>query len=122
VKCTSNCSEARKNLDKYLKSTDNVAIYFASLAVTVEDQQVNDKGDEAQWLAVIGRSLAFLCLQQEDLRNKDLLEKADFLEALGITRADVAAMLGVKPDSLTQARWRATGGKGRKRAKATKKR
>jgi hypothetical protein len=47
-----------------------------------------------QWVPVVGRSLAYLCLNAGDLRDKNLAEKAAFLEALGIERKEAAGMLG----------------------------
>jgi hypothetical protein len=61
----------------------------------------NDEG-ESQWAAVIGRSLAFLCLAQADLRDKDLATQGAFLESLGLTRKEAAALLGTSPASLTE--------------------
>ncbi len=51
----------------------------------------NEESD--RWLAVIGRSLAFLCLHHADLRDKDIGEQAELLEALGLARRDTAALL-----------------------------
>jgi hypothetical protein len=39
---------------------------------------VNDEEDKHQWFAVIGRSLAFLCLAEADLRDKDLATQGMF--------------------------------------------
>lgn len=58
--------------------------------------------DSADWLAVIGRALAFLCLGQADLRDKKISEQARFLEGLGIPRKDVASMLGTTSASVTE--------------------
>jgi hypothetical protein len=51
-------------------------------------------GPDSNWLAVIGKSLAFICLSEADLRDKDLLPQATFLQGLGLSRADAAQMLG----------------------------
>ena len=56
--------------------------------------------DETEWLGVIGRSLAFLCLCEADLRDKDLAQQANLLEALGLSRSEAAEILGTSPDSL----------------------
>lgn len=61
---------------------------------------VADETSDAQWLAVIGRSLAFLCLSSADLRDKDLVSQALFLEKLGLRRAESASLLGTTTDSL----------------------
>lgn len=53
---------------------------------------MKDNDDENnEWLAVIGRSLAFLCLAQADLRDKDLATQGQFLVSLGISRKEAAA-------------------------------
>lgn len=56
--------------------------------------------DETPWLAIIGRSLAYLALHRQELGNAGVGEKAAFLEALGLPRADVAAMLGTSVESV----------------------
>jgi hypothetical protein len=56
--------------------------------------------DGVEWLAVIGRSLAFLCLSEADLRDKELAPQANLLQALGLSRGESAKMLGTSPDSL----------------------
>jgi hypothetical protein len=61
----------------------------------------NDK-DSNTWLAVIGRSLAFLCLSQADLKDKDLATQGRFLELLGMPRREAAALLGTSYASLTE--------------------
>ena len=60
----------------------------------------DDRNNE--WLAVIGRSLAFLCLAQADLRDKDLATQGQFLETLGVSRKEAAALLGTSYASLTE--------------------
>jgi hypothetical protein len=51
--------------------------------------------DEATaWMPVIARSLAFLCLAEADLRDKDLATQGHFLERLGLSRKESAALLG----------------------------
>jgi hypothetical protein len=49
---------------------------------------------------VIGRSLAFLCLQNSEAKSRTMLEKAEFLSALGLPFADAAKMLGSTAESL----------------------
>ena len=76
--------------------------------------------DEAQWLGVIGRSLAFLCLAQADLRDKNLATQATFLEGLGMKRQDVATLLGANPKTLYEVLSRARKPKRGKNAKNKK--
>lgn len=79
-------------------------------------------GDENNaWLAVIGRSLAFLCLAQANLRDKDLATQGQFLEALGLPRKEVAILLGTSYASLTELLRLAGKKKGGKRGRAKKK-
>lgn len=49
---------------------------------------------------VIARSLAFLCLQNTSVKGGSVLEKAEFLSALGLPFADAAKMLGSTAESL----------------------
>lgn len=57
-----------------------------------------DKGSD--WQAVIGRSLAFICLQIGDMKNDKLAKKAAFLKGLGLSTMDAAAILNTTPASL----------------------
>lgn len=57
-----------------------------------------DSNDE--WLAVIARSLAFLCLAEADIRDKDLATQARFLQNLGVPRRDSANLLGTSEESI----------------------
>ena len=62
---------------------------------------MEEKEDETkEWLAVIGRSLAFLCLAQADLRDKDLATQGRFLMSLGLSKKEAAGLLGTSPNSL----------------------
>ncbi len=72
------------------------------------------------WLAVIGRSLAFLCLAQAELRDKDLATQGRFLESLGISRKEAAALLGTSYASLAELFRLASKKKGGKRGNAKK--
>lgn len=74
-----------------------------------------------EWLGVIGRSLAFLCLAQADLRDKDLATQGRFLEALGMSRREAAALLGTSYGSLTEMLSRTTRKKGGKHGRSKKK-
>ena len=53
--------------------------------------------EETDWTAVIGRSLAFLCLHYADMEENSMTEKADFLKGLGLPRKDAASVLGSGP-------------------------
>lgn len=55
-----------------------------------------------QWVPVIGRSLAYLSLHASETKDRNLAEKATFLEALGIERREVAPMLGTPYGSITE--------------------
>jgi hypothetical protein len=73
---------------------------------------------ETDWLAVVGRSLAFLCLVQADLRDKELAPQGSFLEALGVGRREAAKLLGTSEGSLRVLMARTKKGKkGAKRGK-----
>lgn len=61
------------------------------------DQDVFQK-----WTPVIARSLAYLCVQVGELKDKGLTEKAAFLEAAGLDRKDVAPMLRTTYASITE--------------------
>jgi len=72
-----------------------------------------DNEEEAQWLAVIAKSLSILAMHRSELGNSEIAVKAEFLEGLGLPRGEVAAMLGTSADSLRvmSARKRKTGSK-----------
>jgi predicted transcriptional regulator len=55
-----------------------------------------------KWIPVIARSLAYLCVQVGELKEKSLADKASFLEAAGVERKDVAAMLGTTYGSVSE--------------------
>lgn len=61
-------------------------------------------GDDSgvQWQAVIGRCLAYLCLQNSEFKNDNLIPKAKFLEGMGLSRADAAGILNTTPASLNE--------------------
>ena len=80
-----------------------------------------EEGDSrVDWQAVIGRSLAFLCLQQADARDKDLATQGRFLENLGLSRKEAAAMLGTSYGSLTELLRRSQHKKGTKSGRKSK--
>lgn len=74
-----------------------------------------------EWLAVIARSLAFLCLAQADLRSEDLATQGLFLEKLGVSRKEAAGLLGTSYASLTELIRLAAKKKGGKRVSTKKK-
>ena len=80
----------------------------------------NNEQDDNEWLAVIGRSLAFLCLAQADLRDKDLAAQGQFLESLGLSRKEASSLLGTSYASLTELLRRASKRKGGKRGRSEK--
>ena len=55
-----------------------------------------------KWVPVIGRSFAYLCLHAGDFKDKNLADKAMFLEALGVERKEIAAMLSTTYASITE--------------------
>jgi hypothetical protein len=81
---------------------------------------INDNEVSNAWFAVIGRSLAFLCLAQADLRDKDLATQGRFLETLGLSRKEAAALLGTSYGSLNTMLSRTAKTKGGKRGRAKK--
>jgi hypothetical protein len=81
--------------------------------------------NDEPWLQVIGKSLAYLCMQQvvqnDPKRVPDVIAKVKFLEAIGIPTADAAQLLGTTANSIkTNLRQRekakeTSGGKKRKK-------
>lgn len=61
-----------------------------------------DTDDGQDWQAVGARALAYLALHQAGLREKDLATQGRFLETLGLSRREAAALLGTTPASLTE--------------------
>lgn len=57
-----------------------------------------EKGSD--WQAVVGRSLAFICLHVGEMKHDKLAKKATFLKGLGLSTADAAGILGTTPASL----------------------
>jgi hypothetical protein len=56
--------------------------------------------DDIDWMPVIAKSLAHLCLTRAEMRDESMLTQARFLEGLGLPRREVAQMLGTTVDSL----------------------
>jgi hypothetical protein len=57
---------------------------------------------DADWLAVVGRSLAMLVLHVQEMNTESLTKKADVLLGLGLSYRDAAAMLGTTEASLRE--------------------
>ena len=81
-----------------------------------------DQIDET-WLSVIGRALAYLCVnhvaQNDPDRVGSLLDKVKFLEGIGVPKADAALILGTTSASIAtlQSRKKRGASGGRKKAK-----
>jgi hypothetical protein len=62
--------------------------------------------DVTPWLAVIGKSLAYLCLEQARQRDpdrfRDVLKKVDFLMAIGLAEKDAAEAAGTNDKSVRE--------------------
>jgi len=69
---------------------------------------------------IIGRALAFLCLQNTSAKDGTLLERAEFLSGLGLSFSESAGMLGTTAASLNELARQAKNAKGRKRGKDAK--
>ncbi|MFK4581102.1 hypothetical protein [Bradyrhizobium ottawaense] len=87
----------------------------------------DDAPDYATWLPVIGRSLAYLCLDVARKRDpdkyKEVLDKVKFLEGLGLPQADAAEAAGSTAESVRVARYnkskaKKSGKKGSEKARA----
>lgn len=60
----------------------------------------NDASPSTDWAAVSARAQAYLCLHQAGLADASVIDRAKFLMALGLPRAEAAALLGSSDDSL----------------------
>jgi hypothetical protein len=76
------------------------------------------------WLPVIGKALAYLCVnnhvsQNDPERVGSLLDKVKFLEGIGVPRADAALILGSSAASVATltSRKRKGSSSGRKKAR-----
>lgn len=60
--------------------------------------------NDAPWLEVIGKALAYLCVQQvaqnDPKRVPDVVAKVKFLEGIGLPTADAAQLLGTTANSV----------------------
>jgi hypothetical protein len=79
---------------------------------------------EAVWLPVIGRTLAYLCMKEAERTRKfeGVLERVDFLEALGLPSADAAEAAGSSKASVDELRRIARNRKANGKKAAKKKR
>ncbi len=78
------------------------------------------KVEEAKWMAVIGRCLAYLCLKNSKYAEKSLLEQSEFLDKLGLPIADRASVIGSTPASLYELARRTKAKKGARKNGKTK--
>jgi hypothetical protein len=72
------------------------------------------------WEAVTARSLAYICLQQSDVKDSTLAKQAKFLKGLGLTTEDAAGILGTTASSLYELFRLERKKKGGKRARKAK--
>jgi hypothetical protein len=83
-------------------------------------------GDVTPWLSVIGKSLAYLCLEKARERDskkfEDVLAKVDFLMGIGLTEKDAADAAGTTIQSVRVLRRHHRRKKERANGKAKKKR
>lgn len=60
--------------------------------------------EESRWLEVVGKALAFLCVQQaaqnDPKRVSDLPAKVKFLEDIGMSTNDAAKLMGTTANSV----------------------
>lgn len=77
--------------------------------------------EDTQWLAVIGRSLAFLALHAAELRGKEMGDQAVLLNTLGLNNDEIAKLVGSTAESVrvTLGAKRKTNSKARKRGSKT---
>ncbi|UFX48598.1 hypothetical protein HAP47_0018820 [Bradyrhizobium sp. 41S5] len=58
----------------------------------------------SEWLSVIGKALAFLCVQEvsrsDPKRVPDLVAKVKFLEGIGLPTKEAAALMGTTANSV----------------------
>jgi hypothetical protein len=76
------------------------------------------------WLSVIGRSLAYLCLEQakklEPQKFDTVAKKVDFLKDMGLPKDDAAYVAGSTPASVAELARQQRAKKGGVRAKKSK--
>jgi|GEM_PF-4735142 len=59
-----------------------------------------DDNMQDQWMAIIARALAFLCIQSSSIKDAGLAGQAKFLKGLGLPNKDVAAILSTSEGSV----------------------
>jgi len=64
--------------------------------------KADNLNEGADWLAVIARTLAYLCLHSSEQRDKRLLDQSDFLSRFGLSRKECARVLGTTEASLNE--------------------
>jgi hypothetical protein len=90
----------------------------------VGKNETDGQTPEIKWMSVVGKSLALICLKQAELDDADIGTKGKFLEALGLGRRDIAAILDTTEDTVrVMVRDARKGGsnRGKKAAKSKKK-
>ena len=64
----------------------------------------NEPAETAAWLPVIGRALAYLCLnkamEREPKKYEDVLAKVDFLRGIGLSEGDASKAAGSSIESV----------------------
>lgn len=81
------------------------------------------ESERQDWLGVIARALSYLCVQNTSLKDKTIAQKAVFLDAVGLGKHEIAAMLESTPASVAELIRQSKSAKklGRNDAKRTKK-
>lgn len=78
---------------------------------------MSDDERTSAWDPVIGRSLAYICLQVGDLKEGTLTDRARFLKGLGLSTNDAAAILNTSAASINELFRQARQAKGSRRGK-----
>jgi hypothetical protein len=83
---------------------------------------VAEELDDTAWLPVIGKALAYLCVQHVSQNDPErvgsLLDKVKFLEGIGVPKVDAALILGSTAKSVATLESRKRGANnGRKKTK-----
>ena len=86
--------------EKTLQRTKLDRLLVRGLIPNATMQTEDRNNEQPDWLAVIARSLAFICLDKANLRQESLGEQATFLQNLGLPRKDAAKILNTSDDSL----------------------
>lgn len=67
--------------------------------------------EEFDWDPIVGRALAYLCLDAADMQSRTVLERAEFLmDTLGLPRKEAALIVGSTDASLRVLQQRAKRG------------